>query len=403
MNIAKKLDKNLFDILLIDKNNYHQFQPLLYQVATAQIEPSDISFPIRYIFKNKKHIDIRLANVQNVDTEKKIISTDNGNYNYDYLVLAMGGKTNFFGNDEISKNAISLKSTIDAIKIRNHFLEIFEKIASNQNVDEALYNIVIVGGGPTGVELSGAFAEIKKSMLPIDFHTIDFSKINIILIEGGDVTLAPMSKKSQVDSFNYLIELGVNIYTKAIVTSYDGNELKTNNGMTIKSNTVIWSAGITANSIVGIPEKSIGHGQRLIVSEINELVNCNDVFVLGDMAYMETSEYPKGHPQLASVAIQQAVNLSQNLKNIENKLPTTKFKYKNKGTMATVGRNKAVVDFNSIHFRGVIAWFTWMFLHLMLILTVKNKIIIFINWTWIYLTKNTALGIIIKDDDKTMN
>lgn len=399
INLARKLDPKYFEVLLVDKINYHQFQPLLYQVATAQIEPSSISFPIRYIFRKSKHVRIRLANAQNIDTENKKLQTNIGDFEYDYLVLAMGGKTNYFGNEEISQNAISLKTTTDALKIRNHILQLFETIVNQTDEqNEAFYNIVIVGGGPTGVELSGAFAEIKKYILPRDFHRIDFSKLKIYLIDGMDMPLSNMSKKSQADSYSYLLNMGVEILLKTVVKSYNGELLTTNTGHTIKTKTVIWSAGIIANTIGGIPTDSVTRGNRLKVNRINELLNCKDVFVLGDMASMQTPKYPNGHPQLANVAINQAVNLAKNLKKIALGKPTKEYEYIDFGTMATISKNRSVVDLGSIHVRGFIAWVIWMFLHLMLILSVRNKLIIFINWAWAYITKNSALRIIIKDE-----
>lgn len=403
ISLARTLDSELFEILLIDKINYHQFQPLLYQVATAQIEPSSIAFPIRYIFRNKKHIRIRLAKALGVDSVNKKLHTNIGSFEYDYLVLAMGGQTNYFGNEEISQNAIALKSIKDALKIRNHILQLFETIVNQSDEqNEAYYNIVIVGGGPTGVELSGAFAEIKRDILPKDFHRIDFSKLKIYLIDSSSSTLSSMSPKSQSDSLNYLKKMGVEIQTNTIVTSYNGEILTTNTGLSIKTKTVIWSAGISANPVEGLPKASITRGNRLKVNRINELENCNDVFVLGDMALMETPKYPNGHPQLANVAINQAKNLAGNLKNLQKGKPVKAYEYIDLGTMATIARNKSVVDLGSIHLHGFFAWVIWMFLHLMLILSVRNKLIIFINWAWAYISKNSALRIIVKDEKQSI-
>ncbi|MEZ5072350.1 MAG: NAD(P)/FAD-dependent oxidoreductase [Bacteroidales bacterium] len=399
INLARQLDPDLFEVLLIDRLNYHQFQPLLYQVATAQIEPSSISFPIRYVCRKDKHIRIRLATAQRVDLERRELQTDIGAFAYDLLVLAMGGKTNFFGNESIRKHAISLKSTADALRIRNHILQVFETIVNQtEEQNEAFFNVVIVGGGPTGVELSGAFAEIKKYILPRDFHRIDFSNLKIYLIEGSAHTLAAMSEKSQRESEAYLRRMGVEILTNTVVTSYDGETLQTNTGKSIQTKTLIWSAGITANAIDGLPADSAGRGNRLRVNRINQLAGRDEVFVIGDMALMETPKYPNGHPQLANVAIHQASNLARNLKRLSEGKPVREFEYIDMGTMATISRNRSVVDLRSVHFRGFFAWVIWMFLHLMLILSVRNKLIIFINWAWAYATKNTALRIILKQD-----
>lgn len=398
ISFAKQLDTNIFDILLIDKLNHHQFQPLFYQVATSQLEPSSISFPLRYIFRKHKEVRIRLAEVHSVDTNNNKINTSIGEYQYDYLVLAMGCSTNFFGNEDISKHSLTLKSTYDAIAIRNHILQIFEDIISSSDFDNhGLYNIIIVGAGPTGVELSGSFAEIKNTILPKDFHRIDFSKLKIILIEGSKNTLNSMSTKSQIESRKYLEELGVEILTETSVKGYDGETLTINSGQTIKSKTVIWAAGVSANKINGISNDKIKRGNRLHVNRINQLEGVENVFVIGDMAYMETPQYPMGHPQVANVAINQGKRLAMNLKNMALGKSTIEYEYKDWGAMAIIGRNKSVVDLPFLHFRGFFAWLIWVFLHLMLILNARNKIIIFINWSWAYITKNTALRIILKD------
>lgn len=399
ISFLKEIDTKLFDVILIDKLNHHQFQPLFYQVATSQLEPSSISFPFRYIFRKNKEIRIRLANVNNVDVSNNKIHTSIGEFTYDYLILAMGCSTNFFGNDEISKHAYTLKSTYDAITIRNQVLQNFEDIINDSdNEKEELLNIVIVGAGPTGVELAGSFAEIKENILPRDFHRIDFSRLKIYLIEGSKNTLNSMSEKSQSDSRRYLKKLGVEVFTETIVKSYDGETLTTDTGKTIKTKFVIWAAGIIANPIEGIPKEAIRRGNRLKVDRVNKLDNSENIFVLGDMAYMKTPNYPTGHPQLANVAINQGKNLAQNLKRIELAKPLEEYEYKDLGTMATIGRNKSVVDLPFVHLKGFFAWLIWMFLHLMLILSVRNKLIVFINWTWAYITKNTALRIIIKDN-----
>ncbi len=397
INIAKKLDVDLFEVTIIDELNYHQFQPLFYQVATSQIEPSSISFPLRYIFRHRKHIRIRLAKVTSVDTTHNKIITNIGDYEYDFLVLAMGCKTNFFGNNEVSKHSFSLKTTVESISLRNHILQVFENIITASDKEkEALLNIVLVGGGPTGVELAGAFAEIKKNILPKDYQGIDFSKLEVILVEGSPNTLNNMSTQAQRISQKYLEKLGVKVMTNAIVTNYDGETLVLNAKETIKTKTVIWAAGVTANTVSGIPDKCLTKGNRIIVNRYNKMLDSDNIFVIGDQSYMETSKYPQGHPQVANVAIKQAENLAKNLKNILNGEECKEYEYKDYGTMATIGKNKAVVDLPFMRLQGFWAWVIWMFLHLMLILSVRNKLIIFINWAWSYITKNTALRIILK-------
>ncbi|MCA9733724.1 NAD(P)/FAD-dependent oxidoreductase [candidate division KSB1 bacterium] len=396
IQLTRKLDKNLFDILLIDKINHYQFQPLFYQVATSQIEPANISFPFRHVFKNNGNVLIRLATVTQINPEQNKIITTIGEFNYDYLVIAIGCKTNFFSNNKICQHSYTLKTTYDAIKIRNHILQTFENIISAKDTEkEALRNLVIVGAGPTGVELAGAFAEIKKNILPKDYPRIDFSKFRITLIEGTKNTLNTMSEKARQASRNYLENMGVHLLTETFVTDYDGNTLKLNNGEKIYAKTVIWAAGVTANLIEGLPANTITRGNRITVNRINKVTECENIFAIGDIAYMETPKYPYGHPQVANVAINQAKNLAKNLKRISLDKKLTDYEYRDLGAMATIGRNKAVVDLPYIKLKGYFAWFIWMFLHLMLILSVRNKLIIFIDWAWVYVTKDSSLRLIL--------
>lgn len=402
IQLVRRLDEKLFDVLLIDKINHHQFQPLFYQVATSQIEPSSISFPLRYIFKKKQNVQIRLADVLSIsEIENKVITTI-GEFNYDYLVLAIGCKTNFFGNEIIGRHSFTLKSTYDAIKIRNHILQTFEKIISaNDKERESLLNLVIVGAGPTGVELAGAFAEIKNNILPKDYRGVDFTNFNIILIEGTKNTLNNMSDASKEESKNYLQRMGVNILTETFVKDYDGETLKLSDNTSISSKTVIWAAGVTGNRIEGLSANVVTFGDRIKVDRINKVFESKNIFAVGDIAYMATPKYPKGHPQVANVAINQARLLSKNLKKILLNKNTIDYEYNDLGSMATIGRNKAVVDLHSIHLKGHFAWLIWMFLHLMLVLSVKNKLIIFINWAWAYLTKDTSLRLILTQEKKS--
>lgn len=397
VQFVKKIDAKLFDVLLIDKINHHQFQPLFYQVATSQLEPASISFPLRNIFKYKKNVQIRLTEVLSIHPEKNCIETTIGIFEYDYLVIAIGCKTNFFGNEEISKHALTLKTTYDAIQIRNHILQTFENIISADDKDkEALLNLSIVGAGPTGVELAGAFAEIKNHILPKDYPGIDFSQFNINLIEGSPNTLNSMSVLAKQASRKYLEKMGVHIITETFVKKYDGNLLELSNGNILKSKTVIWAAGVIGNTLQGLPSEAMSAGNRIKVNRQNLVQGMQNIFAIGDIAMMETPKYPKGHPQLANVAINQAKNLAFNLKRILQGNSTKDFEYKDLGSMATIGRNKAVVDLPFYKFKGYFAWLIWMFLHLMLILSVRNKLIIFINWAWAYLTKDTSLRLILR-------
>ncbi len=401
IEFIKKMDENIFDILLLDKINHHQFQPLFYQVATSQIEPANISFPLRNIFNKRKNTQIRLTEVDAVNTETNEVETSIGKFKFDFLVIAIGCKTNFFGNSELSKHALTLKTTYDAIAIRNHILQTFENIISAEDHEkEGLLNLSIVGAGPTGVELAGAFAEIKNTILRKDYPGINFKDFKINLIEGSQWPLNNMSLYAKIASKHYLEKMGVNLFTETFVEKYDGNFLLLSNGTILKSKTVIWAAGVIGNSIKGLPSKSLAKGNRIIVNRLNLVEATHNIYALGDIAFMETPKYPNGHPQVANVAINQAKNLANNFKNIHKGISVSEFEYKDLGSMATIGRNKAVVDLPFFKFKGYLAWLIWMFLHLMLILSVRNKLIIFINWAWAYLTKDTSLRLILKQNNE---
>lgn len=399
LQFIHRLKKNRFDILLIDKINHHQFPPLFYQVAASQIEPATISFPIRKIFQNRKDVRILLTKVLSVNAAEKRIETTIGPFEYDYLVIATGSSTNFYGNRQIEENSLQLKSTYQAMNLRNVVLQNFEKLLYVEDKDP-YYNIVIVGGGATGVELAGAYAEMKRDVLPRDYPRIDFSRFNIYLIEGGQHTLPNMSEFSQKHSERYLRDMGIQFKFGTLVQNYDGETVTLSTGETIRSKSVIWSAGVTGNFIGGIPAEAILPSGRIRVDRTNNVQGLEDVYAIGDVAYMETERYPKGHPQLANVAIGQGKNLADNLQKMQKgKAELTPYEYKNLGTMATIGRNKAVVDLPFAKFKGVFAWFIWMFLHLMLILSVRNKLVVFINWAWNYVTKNSSLRLILTKDE----
>ncbi len=401
MQFIRKLKARYYDVLLIDKVNHHQFQPLFYQVATSQLEPSSISFPFRKIFQNNSHVRIRMVEVLSIDAERNCVLSSEGEFTYDILVIATGCKSNYFGNTGIETHSFGLKSTFDAIRIRNHILRTFEKIITAPPADlEALYNIVIVGGGPTGVELSGAFAEIKSHILPKDYPGIDFSKLNISLIEGSPNTLNAMSENAREASSRYLRDMGVEIRTNTQVQGYDGLHVTLSTGESIPSKNLIWAAGVTGNFIPGLDEGVKAPGNRMKVDRNSRVQGYSNIYALGDISSMETPKYPKGHPQLANVAINQAKTLATNLKFQAQGHGMSEFEYADKGSMATVGKHKAVVDLPFWKFKGYFAWFLWMFLHLMLILSVKNKLIIFINWAYNYITRDSSLRLILDNKDE---
>jgi NADH dehydrogenase len=399
LKIARTLNnqKNI-EVWLLDKYNYHQFQPLFYQVATAGLDASNISFPLRKVFQNSKNIHIRMANVQGVDIHLKEVHTDIGNFQYDKLIIATGADTNFFGNTKIQEAALAMKSTAEALQLRHRFLHNLEEalqITSREALMKLL-TIVVVGGGPTGVELCGALAEMRNIILPKDYPELDFSLMKIYLIEHNQHTLASMSEKSKIQSEQYLKQLGVEVITGVSVDDYDGEVVKLSNGNTIASNTLIWAAGIKGNVPKGLDESLVVKGNRLKVNRFNEVLGVPDVYAVGDVAYMETPIYPHGHPQVANVAITQGFRLALNLLHPDKSIP---YEYYDKGSMATVGRNLAVVDIPKpkMHFGGFLAWLVWMGLHLFLLVGVKNRVQVFINWIYNYFTKDPNLRLIFRE------
>lgn len=409
LRLARKLNnKPGIAITLLDRFNYHQFQPLFYQVATAGLDASNISFPLRKVFHKSKNVRIRVCSVTAVDTNTKQVMTDAGNFEYDVLVIATGAGTNFFNNDQLARHAFPMKSTIEALQLRYRLLQNFEKALDATNEDELkkLLTTVVVGGGPTGVEVAGAIAEMKKYVLPNDYPELDFSKMKIYLVEGSDRTLAAMSDASSKRSAHYLQQLGVELLTNTVVKNYDGALVTLSNNTTISSATVIWAAGIKGNVPAGIDNNLIARGNRIKVDSQNKILTTTNVYAVGDVAYMETAQYPTGHPQVAPVAIQQADVLAKNLLALQNgKLAVTAFNYKDKGAMATVGRNLAVVDIPKpkLQLGGFIAWLIWMGLHLMLILGVKNRFFVFSNWLYNYITYDQSLRLIFKEFNRQQN
>lgn len=404
LRLARKLNNQPgYEIMLIDKHNYHAFQPLFYQVATAGLDASNISFPLRRVFQNSKNVRIKLAEVKQIITAQNKVLTDIGEFEYDVLVIATGATTNYFGNQSIIDHALPMKTTSEALELRYRFLHNFEKAVSAKNEKDlqSLMTIIVVGGGPTGVELSGAIADMRHYVLPKDYPELDFSKMTIYLLEGLGKTLGTMSEKSSADSRRYLEKLGVKVMTNATLKEYNGVKATLQNGDTIDAATLIWAAGVKGNVPEGIDPTLIAKGNRIKVDKQCKVFGLNNVYAIGDVAYLENEAYPHGHPQLSPVAIDQADLITKNLRLAKANKPLKEFAYNDKGSMATVGRNLAVVDLTKpkFHFGGFFGWATWMIVHLFLTLGVKNRTSIFFNWVYNYFTYDQNLRLIFKDYD----
>jgi NADH:ubiquinone reductase (H+-translocating) len=385
---AKKLRNKNVQVVLLDKHNYHTFQPLLYQVATGGLEAGSIAYPIRKVIQEYKNFYFRLTTVKEIDTKNQKIIAEIGELSYNYLVIATGSKTNFFGNKEIERNAMSMKTIPQSLNIRSLILENFEQaVLTEDNADKnSLINFVLVGAGPTGVELAGALAEMKKAILQKDYPDLDVSKMEINLIQSGDRILNTMSEKSSHAAEAFLESLGVKIWKNIRVTNYDGRTITTNSDLSFETATVIWTAGVQGAAIPGLDAKSLVEKvERVRVNQYNQVVGYENIFAIGDIAAMETKKFPQGHPMMAQPALQQGDLLSANIVNLINNKPLVPFEYNDKGSMATIGRNKAVVDLTNYHFNGVFAWFVWMFVHLFSLIGFKNKAVVFLNWVYNYI------------------
>ncbi len=398
LSIVRSLRHQDIQIVLIDKNNYHTFQPLLYQVATAGLEPDSIAFPLRKIFKHYPNLIFRMAEVLEINPDKNELQTSIGNISYDFLVIATGSKTNFFGMESFAKNSMPMKSIPEALNLRSLLLQNFEKalLTSEINEREALMNIVVVGGGPTGVETAGALGELKRHILPKDYPELDLRRMNIHLVEAAPKLLGVMSEHSSEKSLQFLKQLGVNVWLNTAVKDYDGKILKTVNEKEIITTTVIWSAGVAGSLITGIKETSVLKGNRFKVDLFNRIDGYENIFAIGDVAGMISDDFPKGHPMVAPVAMQQGQNFGQNLVRSIHNETMIPFKYTDKGSMATVGRNRAVVDLGSVRFSGWFAWLTWLGLHLIMLVGFRNKLVVLINWFWNYLSYDRGIRLIIR-------
>lgn len=386
--LAKKLKNKNVQVVLLDKHNYHTFQPLLYQVATGGLEAGSIAYPIRKVIQEYNDFYFRLTSVKEIDTQNQKIISEIGDLHYDYLVIATGSKTNYFGNKEIERNSMSMKTIPQSLNIRSLILENFEQaVLTKDEADKnALINFVLVGAGPTGVELAGALAEMKRAILQKDYPDLDISKMEINLVQSGDRVLNTMSEKSSAAAEKFLVDLGVKVWKNIRVTNYDGRTITTNSDLTFETATVIWTAGVQGAAIHGLDAKSlVERVERIRVNPFNQVVGYENIFAIGDIASMESEKYPQGHPMMAQPAMQQGSLLAENLVKLIAKKPMKPFEYNDKGSMATIGRNLAVVDLPKYHFNGFFAWFVWMFVHLFSLIGFKNKAVVFLNWVYNYI------------------
>ena len=399
LELAFNLVDDDYQVVLIDKNNYHQFPPLIYQVASGGLEPSSISFPFRRLFQGKKDFFFRMAKVESVNTDKKIINTTVGEIDYDYLVMAFGAKTNFFGNKDIEATTLPMKSVSEAMRLRNTILRNLELALTEEDParKQALMNIVVVGGGASGVEIAGAVAEMKKNIIARDYPDLDSSQMHIYLVNAADRLLSAMDPVSSKRAERDLKELHVHIRQPQFATEYKDGILKTSAGLEIPTQTVIWVSGICANTVEGFPAESIGHAGRFLTDRFCRVKGVKDVYAIGDVSLVEgDEEYPLGHPQLAQVAMQQAKTVAKNFKAMSKGKELKPFKYKNLGVMATIGRNHAVAEISGKKFGGFPAWALWLIVHLRSILGVKNKTFILLNWVWNYINYKQSLRLILK-------
>jgi len=407
INLIKSLknDKR-FKITLVDKNNYHFFPPLIYQVATSFIEASNISYPFRKLFSNDKHVKFHMGSLLKVNPENKTIETDTGNLNYDYLVLALGTESNFFGMESVKKCALPMKNIEEALYLRNHILLTLEEAARNKDIKEAekLQNIVIAGGGPTGVELAGMLAEMGKYIAQKEYPEIKLGLSNLYLIDALPTLLSPMSRLAQETAYEKLKELGVKILLNVSVKDYTDNKVILSDGNSIETETLIWTSGVIGKEIPGLPEESIGKGRRVLVDAYNKVEGITNIYALGDISLMLAEEkYPKGHPQLAQVAIQQGKNLAANFKRIEDGKVLEQFRYNDKGSMAIISKYNAVVDLPKHSFNGFVAWLTWLFIHIIPLVGFKNKIQMAMDWFRLFITNNPSIRLILFPKRNTGN
>ena len=406
LNLAKELlNEKGINVTLVDKNNYNFFPPLIYQVATAFLEPSSISYPFRKFFAGKKNLQFRLGELEKVIPAENKIILNNGALNYDYLVFATGAETSYFGMENVKKNAIPMKTLNDAIEMRNTILKNLEKAAICKDIRKRrmLLTIVVVGGGPTGVEVSGMFAEMRRSIFLKEYPELSTTASNVYLVDGGDALLSPMSKESQSDTLEALTNLGVVVKLNNRVVDYVDDTVFFSNGETIKTKNLIWAAGVSAREFEGIPAESYGRSKRMATDAFNKVNGTQNIYAIGDTCIQFTDKnFPEGHPQVAQVAIQQGINLADNFKLMHQDKLLKPFEYNDKGSMAIIGKNKAVVDLpkSKMHFKGFFAWMIWLFIHLISLITYRNRINTFYHWMIAYFSKDQSLRMIIRPDKK---
>lgn len=408
IRVTTHLDPSKFQVVLLDRYNYHTFQPLLYQVATAGLEPDSIAGPLRKITKKNKDTYFRMLKVNRVNPVKKILDTTAGPLHYDFLVVSTGAQINFFGNESIAEHAFPLKQVTHALDLRSHIFQQFEKseIVTSEEEKKRLMTFVIVGAGPTGVEVCGALAELKNNVLPKDYPQLDVSSMQIHLVEGLKRVLPAMSEKSGTKARQYLEKMGVNIHLETLTSEYDGKIVKLDNGEEIVAGTLVWAAGVKGNLIDGFGEKSIQKG-TLMVNETNHVFKnyeskeaYENIFAIGDVAHMMHDDYPNGLPGLAQSAMQQGEQLAKNLNRLIEGKPVKPFHYRNKGALATIGRNKAVADLPKVHLSGFIGWFIWMVVHILFLIGFRSKAVVFANWMWNYFTYDRGIRLILRPSTK---
>ena len=404
LKFCKNIDGGKYQVVLIDKRNYHTFQPLLYQVASSGLEPDSVVYPIRKIFKGKRNFYFRLAKTQKIDKENKIVITNIGQVGYDYLVIATGAASNFFGMKDIKSRALPMKDVVEALNLRSKIIENFEEALNTTDLKErqSLMNFVIVGGGPTGIELAGALAELKEHVLPNDYPDLDIRRLQISIVEANNRVLKGMSEEASERAEKYLRTRDVNLYLDQRVQNYDGNTVQTGD-FQLEAKTVIWAAGIKGTFPKGIRKDALVPGNRIRVDEVNRLHGQEHIFAIGDVASIESEKYPRGNAMLASVAEQQGFQLAKNLNRLSSGQPMQPFVYNDKGTMATIGRNRAVVDLPFMKIGGILGWYIWMFVHLMLLVDFRNRLVVFINWAWSYINYDKGTRVIIRKFNKTLS